>query len=153
MCKNIVRVFDDMTEGYQNRWGKWWTRWNQLRINILDRPHKVYQHQQGRKIRGKHQIRRPISWQPDVVGCWNLAWFYITWFFNRAAYGPAKWAKHFWYHHIERSPDFVPISIEMNDNISFQYESHIVSFNCDCEDSDGISCDNDIPKIRVAECG
>ena len=37
---------------------------------------KNYEHQHQREIRGKHQIGRPISWEPNIVGCLNCEWFY-----------------------------------------------------------------------------
>ena len=56
-------------------------------INI-HRPQKVYEHLHQRGISGKLHIGRSIYREPNILGWWNFAWFYIIWYFNRFTYGP-----------------------------------------------------------------
>ena len=56
------------------------------RSRTIHRPQKVYEHQRQREIRGDHQIRITISREPNIVGCWNLKRFYITWSIKRTSH-------------------------------------------------------------------
>ena len=55
----------------------------QVLVYDIHRPQKIYEHWHQRRIRGKLHVERPISREPNIIGCWNFEWFYITWSFKR----------------------------------------------------------------------
>ena len=80
----------------------------------IHRPQKVNKHQHQRGIRGKHEIGRPISREPNIVRCWNFEWFYITWHLtelhtvqNKTSKLPTRSLHNPRY-------NFVPVSMEVN---------------------------------------
>ena len=48
---------------------------------------KVYEHQHQREICSNDQIQRTISWERNIVGCWNFERVCIIWSFKRPSHG------------------------------------------------------------------